>query len=169
MNYTQRSELRRGKHLVLATLWRRFAAFLIDWAILVLFYFGLIILSGIFGMDISTINVHSIFDVELEMKNAPGFLVTVMKILMGFSPVLYFTLAFYYGGQTIGKLILRIRVMSVYHERIGLWHCIERSLGYFASALEFGFGYLQAFWNPNRMSLHDKIAETVVVRVTRKQ
>jgi uncharacterized RDD family membrane protein YckC len=42
-------------------------------------------------------------------------------------------------------------------------------LGYFASALEFGFGYIQAIWNPNRMSLHDKIGETIVIQVPVKR
>jgi len=57
----------------------------------------------------------------------------------------------------------------LYQEHLGLWHCVERSLGYFASALEFGFGYVQAFWNPNRMTLHDKIGETIVVALPTKK
>jgi uncharacterized RDD family membrane protein YckC len=115
-------------------------------------------------MNISNINVHGIFDVELEMTNTHTYLITFLKIFFGFLPVLYFTISFYFWkGQTIGKYFLSIRVLSLYHEHIGLWHCIERSLGYFASALEFGFGFIQAFWNPNRMTLHDKIGETIVV------
>jgi uncharacterized RDD family membrane protein YckC len=117
-------------------------------------------------MNISNINVQSIFEVEVEIENAPSYLITAMKIFFGFLPVIYFALSFYFcKGQTIGKYLMRIRVLSLYHEHIGLWHCIERSLGYFASALEFGFGYIQAFWNPNRMTLHDKIGETIVVEI----
>ena len=79
-------------------------------------------------------------------------------------------MSFYFSkGQTIGKYFLRIKVLSIYHEHLGLWHCIERSLGYIVSALEFGFGYLQALWNPNRMALHDKIGETVVIECNAKK
>jgi len=121
-------------------------------------------------MDISKINVHGIFDVEIEMNNTPSYLITFLKFLFGLLPVFYFTISFYLcKGQTIGKYFLRIKVLSLYHEHIGLWHCIERSLGYFASALEFGFGFIQAFWNPNRMSLHDKIGETIVVKLPVKK
>jgi len=121
-------------------------------------------------MSISNINVHGIFDVELEMTNTSTYLITFLKFFFGFLPVLYFTISFYFWkGQTIGKYFLRIRVLSLYHRRIGLWHCIERSLGYFASALEFGFGYIQAFWNPNRMTLHDKIGETIVIELPVKK
>ena len=121
-------------------------------------------------MNISNINVHGIFDVEVEMNNTHSYLITILKIFFGLLPVLYFAASFYFcKGQTIGKYFLRIRVLSLYHEHLGLWHCIERSLGYFASALEFGFGYIQAFWNPNRMSLHDKIGETIVIELPVKK
>lgn len=112
------------------------------------------------------INVHGIFEVEVEMTNTPSFIITLLKLLFGLLPVFYFTLSFYlFKGQSPGKYFLRIKVLSLYHEHIGLWHSIERSLGYFASALEFGFGFIQAFWNPNRMTLHDKIGETIVIKL----
>ena len=149
---------------------KRIVAFLIDWIVLIMIYFCIIILFSLFDMNISKINVHGIFDVELEMENAQPYFITFLKFLFGLLPVIYFALSFYFWkGQTIGKYFLRIRVLSLYHEQIGLWHCIERSLGYFASALEFGFGYIQAFWNPNRMTLHDKIGETIVVELHAKK
>jgi uncharacterized RDD family membrane protein YckC len=121
-------------------------------------------------MNISKINVHGIFDVEVEMNNTNPSLITFLKFLFGILPFIYFALSFYFlKGQTIGKYFLKIKVLSLYHEKLGLWHCIERSLGYFASALEFGFGFIQAFWNPNRMTLHDKIGETVVIECANKQ
>ena len=127
-------------------------------------------LFSLLNMNISKINVHGMFDVEIEMNNTPSSLITVLKVLFGLLPILYFAFSFYFRkGQTIGKYFLRIRVLSLYHEHLGLWHCLERSLGYFASALEFGFGYVQAFWNPNRMTLHDKIGETVVIECNAKR
>ena len=170
MIYNTRQELYRGNEFILATIKKRFVAFLIDWIVLILTYCCIIILFGLFNMNISDINVHGIFDVEVEMNNTPPNLITFLKFLFGLLPILYFALSFYfYNGQTIGKFLLRIRVLSLYHEHIGMWHCIERSLGYFASALEFGFGYIQAFWNPNRMTLHDKIGETIVVECLAKK
>jgi uncharacterized RDD family membrane protein YckC len=164
MNYKARPEFYHDNEFVLATIRRRFVALLVDWIVLVFLYLGIITLLSLFNLTISNINVHGIFEVELEMENVHAYFITFLKILFGLLPVIYFTLSFYFfKGQTIGKYLLRIKVLSLYHEKIGLWHCIERSLGYFASALEFGFGYIQAFWNPNRMTLHDKIGETIVV------
>jgi uncharacterized RDD family membrane protein YckC len=170
MKYSTRHEIHHDDEFILATIRRRIAAFLIDWIVLIIIYLCIIILFGLFDMNLSKINVHGIFEVEVEMENTPSWLVTFLKFFFGLLPVLYFTISFYFWrGKTIGKFFLRIRVLSLYHERIGLWHCIERSLGYFASALEFGFGFIQAIWNPNRMTLHDKIGETIVIKLPVKQ
>ena len=79
--------------------------------------------------------------------------------------VAYFSLSLYYGnGKTLGKRLMGIRVVSVVHEKIGFWHAVERALGYGASFLEFGFGFLQYFIDANRRTVHDRIAETIVIR-----
>ena len=83
--------------------------------------------------------------------------------------VLYFCLATYFGnGKTLGKLFLRIRVVSLVHERMSLWHSFERALGYGASALEGGFGFFQYFIHPNKRTVHDRIAETIVIKEGKK-
>ena len=78
---------------------------------------------------------------------------------------LFFGLTLYWGhGQTLGKRLMRIRVLSLQHEHLSLWHSMERALGYGASAAELGFGFIQYFIYPNHQTLHDRIAETIVVR-----
>ena len=78
--------------------------------------------------------------------------------------VLYFGLATYFGnGKTLGKKLLKIRVVSLTHSKMTFFQSIERSLGYGASFLEGGFGFIQFFINPNRRTVHDRIAETIVV------
>jgi uncharacterized RDD family membrane protein YckC len=82
---------------------------------------------------------------------------------------LYVTLSLYFSnGWTPGKRLLGIRVVSTVHRRLSLWHSIERALGYGLSAAEFGFGFLQFFTTPNRRTTHDRVAETIVVRVVRQ-
>jgi uncharacterized RDD family membrane protein YckC len=76
----------------------------------------------------------------------------------------YMTAATYLsGGQTLGKRWQRIRVVPLFRSELTLWQCFERSLAYSASALELGFGFIQYFLHPNRQTVHDRIAETVVV------
>ncbi len=81
------------------------------------------------------------------------------------TPVLYWGLfTYFWNGQTPGKRIMGIRVASLVHERMTLWRSIERALGYAAAALEFGFGFIQFFIHPNRRTVQDRIAETIVVK-----
>ena|SRR5581483_10194161 len=80
-------------------------------------------------------------------------------------PVLYFGFfTYYWNGRTPGKRLFRIRVVSLAHERMSLWHSIERALGYGAATLEAGFGFLQFFIHPCRRTVEDRIAETIVVK-----
>ncbi|MGA7408885.1 MAG: RDD family protein [Bryobacteraceae bacterium] len=82
--------------------------------------------------------------------------------------VIFFFLSLYWGKrQTLGKRLMSIRVVSTVHHDLSLWHCVERALGYGASALELGFGFLQYFIHPNRRTVHDRIAETIAVKEKR--
>jgi uncharacterized RDD family membrane protein YckC len=69
-------------------------------------------------------------------------------------------------GQTPGKRLLGIRVLSVTHDRLTPWQCTERALGYVASTLELGFGFFQYYLHPNRQTVHDRIAGTIVVKAS---
>jgi uncharacterized RDD family membrane protein YckC len=78
--------------------------------------------------------------------------------------IFYFGLSTYFGnGQTPGKKLFKIRVVSLTHPKITIWQAGERALGYGASILEAGLGFLQFFWHHNRQTVHDRIAETIVV------
>lgn len=79
-------------------------------------------------------------------------------------PVLYFGLLAWRGkGRTPGKRLMKIRIVSLVHRHLTLWHCVERALGYGAAALEGGFGFVQYFIHPYRRCVQDRIAETIVV------
>jgi len=83
--------------------------------------------------------------------------------------VFYWAAFHYFGnGRTPGKFLARTRVMSLTSERLGAWQSIERALGYGAAVLEGGLGFLQFFWDKNRMCAQDRLAETIVVDVRKR-
>ncbi|MES2393578.1 MAG: RDD family protein [Acidobacteriota bacterium] len=80
--------------------------------------------------------------------------------------VVYFGVLLKLGkGQTPGKKVMKIRVLSLTHHELSWWQSIERALGYGASLLEGGFGFMQFFLARNQQCVHDRIAETIVVDV----
>lgn len=148
-----RLNLLKGKPL--ASFWFRGAAFIIDFAIAFLLFILVLIYGGKLFAKAGWIDA----DAQINLKFDLAHWYSILAI------VIYFGLATYLGkGKTPGKWIFRIRVVSLIHDHLSLWHCIERSLGYGASALEFGFGFVQYFLYPNRRTLHDRIAETIVVQ-----
>ena len=132
------------------------------------FYFlSRFLLNTLLSMNITLKNISN---VDIEAKNMSEAKIKIFKTCLGLVPIIYFVITTYItNGQSIGKKILGIKIISIYHHRIGLWHCIERSLGYVASTLELMFGFYQVFWNPNRMTLHDRIAETIVIKTRVKK
>jgi uncharacterized RDD family membrane protein YckC len=142
----------------LASFSRRAIAFALDLAIgwllfVVVFVVVILISRGIVGTRISPASDDAVIQLNF-FKNWYSVLWWV----------LYFGLATYFwNGRTPGKRLLGIRVVSLVHGRLGVWHSIERALGYGASTLELGFGFLQYFVHPNRRTVHDRIAETIVV------
>jgi uncharacterized RDD family membrane protein YckC len=73
------------------------------------------------------------------------------------------------GGQTIGKMAASIRVIPAdpaapASERVSFGQAVVRAAGYLASALPVGLGFLPAFVGQERRALHDRLADTRVVK-----
>jgi uncharacterized RDD family membrane protein YckC len=68
------------------------------------------------------------------------------------------------AGQTIGKAIMRIRVMQLRTgEPLGFGRAAGRYLAKYLSALPLFLGFLWAAWDREKQTWHDKIVGSVVV------
>ena len=150
-------ELHRMRELdgiALAEFWPRAAAFALDVVIALVAGTLVLFLVGLAWGSVTRADVH--IKIE-EGWSRVAFETAVM--------VLYFGLTtFLWNGRTPGKRLFRIRVVSLVHSRMTLWHSVERALGYGAAALECGFGFLQFFIHPCRRTAQDRLAETIVVQ-----
>jgi uncharacterized RDD family membrane protein YckC len=174
-HYYDASKLKHSNQLEgleLAGFMPRFFALFIDMIALalILFILGTVLnYLGLIDFSLSIGVTHGDTPVNTEglEYHAPEFLTILLKLSI---PVLYLGLITYFtNGYTIGKRILKIRIIATNHEHLSLWHSIERSLGYYASSLEFGFGFLQYFIDYNRRTVHDRIAETIVIKVKKNR
>jgi uncharacterized RDD family membrane protein YckC len=137
----------------LASFGRRFAAFAIDFVLAGVTYVPLEILRQYIVLKLK----HAEPDIHVHFDfHNPGSLIWM---------VLYFGCSVWWtNGRTLGKRLMRIRVVSLVHPKITLWQAVERALGYGASMLEGGFGFFQYFLHHNRCCVHDRIAETIVIQ-----
>ena len=69
----------------------------------------------------------------------------------------------WWKGQTVGKRMLKIRVVRLDGEPITWWTAFERAGGYAAGFATGLLGFAQVYWDANRQAIHDRIVGTVVV------
>jgi hypothetical protein len=69
-----------------------------------------------------------------------------------------------FRGRTPGKKMTGIRIVRLNGKPIGWWAAFERFGGYAAGFATGLLGFAQVFWDDNRQGIHDKIAETAVIR-----
>ncbi|HEY5648171.1 MAG TPA: RDD family protein [Nitrospiria bacterium] len=74
----------------------------------------------------------------------------------------YFTFFTFYGGQSPGKILFRIRVMMGDGGPVPVLRALLRVGGYYLNALTLGAGFLLALVSPSNRALHDYLAGTVV-------
>ncbi len=79
---------------------------------------------------------------------------------------LYFILMTYYCGATIGKMLLRIKVVSIEDRDLKLSEVVVREIfGKYLSALIIFIGYLMIIPDEQKRSFHDRISDTRVIYV----
>ena len=143
----------------LASFKARAIAFIIDFFVAFVLFVAAFILGARLASSLGLLKIETNVNLEFDLHHWYSLVFVV----------LYFGLSTYLGnGKTPGKWLMRIRVVSLAHERMSHWHSFERALGYGASALEFGFGFIQYFIHANRRTVHDRIAETIVIKEVRK-
>jgi len=81
----------------------------------------------------------------------------------GWAALYYSVLTAWWRGHTIGKRIMRIKVVKLDGSPLNLFESFGRYGGYTAGLATGLLGFLQIFWDPNRQTIQDKIAETLVL------
>lgn len=143
-----------------AGFWWRSLAYSFD-LMLLQFIYAFFIAIGMAAVDLS-----SVYNTGFELGDTS--LVAMAGSFMGLWTILfilYFTFFTYWGGQTPGKMLMRLRVVTQKFEELSLLQALARSLSYFLSSLFLGVGFLIAAMNREKRALHDFIARTYVVRM----
>ena len=101
-----------------------------------------------------------------ELRILPPVPFVAFLLLLGGGYFVLFTAA---GGQTIGKMAAGIKVVSVHGEnpwsaRVPLAASVLRAVGYVVSVLPAGLGFLPALFGAERRAVHDRLADTRVVK-----
>ena len=87
-----------------------------------------------------------------------------LGVTFGWSGI-YFTLILgVWHGRSLGKFLLRIRVVKINGTPLTFFDAFIRQGGYVAGVAMGMIGFLKVLWEPNRQAVEDRIAGTVVVK-----
>ena len=144
-----------GAHaLEYAGFWRRLAAFAIDVLILSLTFR---ILSPVGGFGLT------FWDVGNNWFLIPLF--AVSSLVSAVVAVAYAVAFWTLRGQTPGMMILGMKVLRGDGTSVTLGYALLRYLGYIICAMMLGTGFLWIAFDQRKQGIHDKIADTVVVKL----
>jgi len=131
----------------------RCAAFAVDYIIFLLFPVTWLLFSRLVSESAATVSIA-------EISWLGATIVTILNFLV--LPI--------WRGQTIGKMLAGITILNVDGTQVGFAGVIRRNLlGYLATALTLGIGFLISAATSSGRSLSDLIGGTVVVRGRKKQ
>lgn len=126
------------------------------------FFIDLILISVVallaFGAGTSFLNDSNIELFDLKRVFIPIYL---LLFFLGSS---YFVVLHGYGGKTIGKMLLGIRLITQEGNSVGFWEAFVRWVGYYISTAFLFIGFIWSIFDSRSQSWHDKIAGTFVVK-----
>lgn len=149
--------------LLIAAPQKRVVSFVIDDIIVSLFFMVIFYDQIVAFLQIIPAGQQSQSQVLLEAMNQ---FVSVNLMWLLALKVLYHTVLVWQNGMTLGKFIMKIRVVSLESSEKPLFlTALYRALLRIPSELFFYLGFLMAFFVPLRQTFHDKFSNCVVVDV----
>lgn len=139
------------KTVVIAGFNERFIAYLIDTLPFILLHY--------YTLTLAIKNNYVIYSDSFANK---------WKILWILLFIIYEVIFTSGGRRTLGKKIMGIKVISRTGEDLSIFKAFVRVIGYFISSFTLNIGYLISLTNKNRISLHDFIASSLVIRTKEK-
>jgi len=137
-----------------AGFWVRVLAYLLDSVLLITVQ---TVLSLLINLTIGMLGIAT------EGDPAINTIIWLFGAVLSISYAVFFT---GYCGQTPGKMVLRIKVIRTDGSPINYGRAALREvLGKFISSILLGIGYLMVAFDSRKQGLHDKIADTYVIKL----
>jgi uncharacterized RDD family membrane protein YckC len=140
----------------------RFIALLIDVGLLGVvllitgvIWFGLLRIVSFGWLDLIAPQLQTLIMFALRVVIP---IATVIVVVVG-----YFLFFFTVTGQTVGKRVLGLRLVSTNGDRVTLRQAFVRLVGYAISAIPIYLGFLAMFFDSERRAWHDRLAHTAVI------
>ncbi len=148
--------------LAVASVQKRISAFVID-DLMVALFFLIIFYDQLLVIASHTSGVMSTEEMTLIQDQLQQFSVDNLLVMLSIK-ILYHTVPVWQNGMTLGKYIMKIRVIDLKTgDRPSLMQAFLRALLRIGSEIFFYLGFIMAFMMPLKQTFHDKFSNCVVV------
>jgi len=139
-----------------ASVGRRWVAVFIDGILMyIVIFIPIILIVGIGGIT-----------GKGQEDGGPSIMMNIFILLYEYLvPALYEIILIGAYGATLGKMAMKIKVVTPEGEPISYGRATGRYFGKMLSGITLGIGYLMAFWDDEKRALHDRVCKTRVVSV----
>ena len=155
----------RLKRLEYAGFGRRFLAYFVD--ALIIFIITAVIQTSMGNNPFLALqNVNSLEEAQQMQKTTSTSLSSMMALLAALAYFMIFYVN--YDGATPGKKLMAIKLVRDDGSKVTYPVVFIRYLATFVSAITLGVGYLWMLWDKKNQTIHDKLANTVVIKTKAK-
>jgi len=157
-----------------AGFWIRLAAALIDFFILIagLYILYCVISQSFFWIFPNVPRVINTFgDIACGAPLSAGIIwlsATILLALLVASTV-YFVACWAASGQTVGKVSMSIKIIRTDSSPLDLRYSFIRFIGSMLCGATLGIGFIMVAFDSHKQGMHDKMADTYVVKLPVKQ
>lgn len=126
--------------------------------------FAFVIDDVIVSLIIMIIYWNAISSASSDSNTLIYLMQTALVLPLMVLKVIYHTFFVWYYGQTLGKKIVKIRVIDAGHwGRVTILQSFLRAVGRIVSEMFFYIGFLIGFFNDGKKTFHDFAGKTLVV------
>lgn len=150
-----------------AGFWRRLIAFAVDNTIIIIVFFILsLVITAAFIFGLMSGNNSNVLAGWSDPAHVTAITIVATALYLILS-LAYFTYFHGIKGQTPGKMLLGLKVLTTEGKPVGFGLAFLRSVGYVVSSILY-LGFLWAAFDRRKQGWHDKIAQTVVIILPRE-
>lgn len=152
--------------LVYADISQRILANVIDFVLLLTIGFVTnAVLSNNFSMNFSfEFTRNLLIAIQVIPTLQPLLIILTFLLSLSFLSLYFLIMWVCAGGQTLGKKIVGIKIISTSKKDISYLKAIIRFFLSILSLSLFGLGFIQAIFDKKKQAWHDKLSETIVVK-----
>jgi uncharacterized RDD family membrane protein YckC len=147
------------KEVLPANFWKRLIAFILD--LLVIYIIVVMPFGSFFQSMMQPVDLNEAYKLAAENAESMAYLFFVVGCLA----LLYFVLMEWKLGQTIGKMLVGIKVVTIDGKAPGFWQCVGRSLfvfPFFPFILLWIIDPVSIYLSPKRQRFCEMLTKTMV-------